>query len=938
MSNPDSSDLSPPVSAAKVLLLDAFGLIFRSYHAFVDRPILNAEGKNISAFFGFFKTLFQLVREQKPTHLVVMYDSRTPTFRDELYGQYKAQRDAAPDDLIAVLPEIEAMLAALGVPVMQRDGFEADDLIATGARWCREHEINCLIVSNDKDLLQMVGGTVKALRSGFKGGWSVVGPQEVFESRGVHPHQIADWLALVGDTADNIPGVKGIGDKTAIQLLSDYGSLDGIYENLEKITKVAVKKNLEEGRDAARLSKSLTILRDEMDLDFSLATTALRWKGGREASDLFLKQNAKSLAAEAATIAGLRVPSVPETTRNPDSERPEAVERPSAGPAVLTGDYETLTTLEALDAWILRLRAAGAAAVDVETDSLDTFAARLVGLSISCETAKAAYIPLICAESGSLSAPALLGTKEVLARLKPLFEDPQFKIVGQNFKFDWKVFRRHGLVIPRFGFDTMLAAWLLDAGAGLYGLETLGVNELGLRGVSFGDLVPKGKTFADVPLALASQYGAEDADLTWRLYEKLGPRLEAEGLSSLLYDLELPLAHLLARMEDEGILLKSEALESFGQELVLRIADLEKEIFALCGGKVFNLGSPKQLQEVLFVDRQLTPPPRAKIKTGWSTDSDILEELAEQDPVPAKILAWRTLSKLKSTYVDTLPALVNKITGRLHTQYIQTGTATGRIASKDPNLQNIPIREDDGRRIRQAFVPKPGCTFVSADYSQIELVVLAHLSQDTNLVAAFREGKDIHRQTASLMFSVPLEMVTSDMRRAAKAINFGLMYGMSAFRLANELKISRKEAQSFFDAYKREFSGVDAFFQTVIAGAEETGVVRTILGHRRALPNISGRNRVEKQAAERIAMNTPIQGSAADIVKTAMLHVDRALKEGNFQAKLLLQVHDELLLEVPFGELEAVTALLRREMEGAFALSVPLRVGIETGPTWGALH
>ncbi|HTH14454.1 MAG TPA: DNA polymerase I, partial [Spirochaetia bacterium] len=471
-----------------------------------------------------------------------------------------------------------------------------------------------------------------------------------------------------------------------------------------------------------------------------------------------------------------------------------------------------------------------------------------------------------------------------------------------------------------------------------YGLEVLGINHLGLKGVSFETLVGKGKTFADVPLTVASQYGAEDADLTWRLYEKLAPQLEAKGLRSLLDEVELPLAHLLARMEDEGIVLRGEELKTFGEELVFRIGEIEKEIWALCGGKTFNLGSPKQLQEVLFVDRQLTPPPRAKIKTGWSTDSDILEELADQDPVPAKILAWRTLSKLKSTYVETLPLLVNKVTGRLHTQYVQTGTATGRLASKDPNLQNIPIREEDGRRIRQAFVPQPGWTFVSADYSQIELVVLAHLCQDPNLVAAFRGGKDIHRQTAALMFRVGEEMVTSDMRRAAKAINFGLMYGMSAFRLANELKISRKEAQAFFDAYKREFAGVDLFFQNIIADAEKTGEVKTLLGHRRSLPNIAGRNRVEKQAAERVAMNTPIQGSAADIVKTAMLRVDRALREGNYRAKLLLQVHDELLLEVPADEVQVIQDLLRREMEGAVTLSVPLKVGIEAGSTWGELH
>ncbi len=924
----------------KVLLLDAFGLIFRSYHAFVDRPILNTEGRNISALFGFFKTLFQLVREQKPTHLAVMYDSRTPTFRDELYSEYKAQRDSAPDDLIAALPDIEAILLALGVPVMQRDGFEADDLIATGARWCKEQDVSCLIVSNDKDLLQMVGGSVKALRSGFKGGWTVVGPDEVLESRGVRPEQISDWLALVGDTADNIPGVKGIGDKTAVQLLADYGSLDGVYANLDKITKAALKKNLEEDRESAKLSKSLTVLRDDLDLGFSLETTALIWKPGREAADLFLKQNAKTLATEALTLSGaVAKPDLSTAALSPSAaaDTDTVAEAPAAGPAVLTGDYETVTTVEVLDAWVAKLKAAGEAAVDLETDTLDTFAARIVGLSLSCEEGKAAYVPLICAESGTLDAPALLETKTVLEKLKPLLQDPSFRVIGQNFKFDFKVLRRHGLTVPAW-WDTMLAAWLLDATAGVYGLETLGVTHLGLRGVSFADIVPKGKNFSDVPLKVASQYAAEDADLTWRLYKKFAPRIDSEKLASLLYDIELPLAHVLARMEDEGIVLRSSELHAFGQELAGRIAAIETEIWALCGGKTFNLGSPKQLQEILFVDRQLTPPPRAKIKTGYSTDSDILEELAEQDEVPRKILQWRTLTKLKSTYVETLPELVNPATGRLHTQYIQTGTATGRIASKDPNLQNIPIRDEDGRRIRQAFVPREGWTFVSADYGQIELVVLAHLSQDPALVAAFREGKDVHKQTAALMFAVPLEMVTADMRRAAKTINFGLMYGMSAFRLANELKISRKEAQTFFDAYKREFSGVDLFFQNVIAEAEKTGYVSTFLGRRRSLPNIAGRNRVEKQAAERVAMNSPIQGSAADIVKTAMLRVDKALREGGFQARLLLQVHDELLLEVPPAEIDAIQTLLRREMEGAFELSVPLRVGIEAGATWGELH
>ncbi|NNM67217.1 MAG: DNA polymerase I [Spirochaetales bacterium] len=914
---------------SKVVLIDAFGQIFRSYFAFAGKPLLSPEGKNVNAVFGFFKSLFQLVRELKPTHLAICYDSRTPTFRHEFFPDYKAHRDAAPEDLLSQLPDIENLINALGLPILQKDGFEADDVIATAATQCRADGVDCWIVSNDKDLLQLVGGSVLALRSDGKGGYKTFGPEEVFADKGVRPDQILDWLALVGDTSDNIPGVPGIGEVSAKKLLAERGSLGAIYADLSRITSEAQRKKLEAGKDSAFLSRKLAELRTDVDCGFSYDRVRLEWKVGSLASELFLKLNAKSLAAEALSLGkGSRAPLEP------------AAEDGRAGEATiqrLSGNYETVTTASDLHRWVEKVRQAGQAAFDFETDSLDTMSARLAGLSVCCSEGEAAYIPFLAEPTEELPGP-WLSESEVLEAFRALWEDPQFAVVGQNFKFDAKLLLRRGITLGRLHHDTMVAAWLLDAGATNYGLASLGVKYLGAEGLDFNEVVPKGKDFTAVEVPLATRYSCEDADLTWRLYKVFEPRLQERGLDHLMSGVEMPLTLILVQMEDAGILLQGRELDQYSHELAQRLADLEEEIFHLCGGKRFNLSSPKQLQEVLFVDRGLTPPPRSKIKTGWSTDSEVLEELSAEDPVPGKILAHRALAKLKSSYVDVLPTLVSAVTGRLHTQFLQTGTATGRLSSKDPNLQNIPIRDEDGRRIRRAFVPQPGWYFVSADYAQIELVVLAHLSKDPALTLAFREGQDIHRRTASLMFGVMEGLVTSEMRRAAKTINFGIMYGMSAFRLAGELKVPRKQAQEFWDAYQREFAGVGAYFQQVIKNAEQTGYVETLLGRRRVIPNISGRNRTEKQAAERIAMNTPIQGSAADIVKTAMLRVYRRLVAEKLEARILLQVHDELLLEVPGDEVEKVKEILRQEMESSVSLSVPLRVGIEVASNWGDMH
>lgn len=911
-----------------VYLIDAFAQIFRSYFAFAGKPLLNPDGKNVNAFFGFFKALFQLIKDKKPSHLAVVYDSRTPTFRSEIYPEYKAHRDAAPEDLLAQLPEIEEMLRVLGVPILQKDGFEADDLIATAATWCRAEEVPCWIVSGDKDLMQLVGGSVRMLRTDSRGQLIDYDAERVFADKGVRPDQIIDFLALLGDTSDNVPGVAGVGEKTAQKLLAEFGSLENLYNNLDKAGSESQRRKLAEGRESAWLSQRLVQLALDVDLGFPLPDLfdriQLQLKDARTAAQLFLKQNAKGLAADALALAGS---SAGERISAGESSEPA----PQTAGKEVTGQYDILLTSDQITAYFKALVQAGTFAFDLETDSLDTLSCRILGVSFSPAAGQAAYLPLAAPDA------ACPDQTFVLKELKVLLENPSLKLIAHNGKFDLKVLASHGIQVPSLYFDTMIAGWLLDANANSFSLETLALNVLGLEGLSFDSLVKKGQTFADVPLQTAARYSSEDSDLTFRLYEKFAADLQAQNLSSLMFDLEMPLTALLAKIEARGIRLLAPELQAYAVELEAGIASIQAEIWDLCGEQ-FNLGSPKQLQEILFVKRQLVPPPRAKIKTGYSTDSDILEELALQDPVPAKILRYRALTKLKSTYVDTLPLLIHPKTGRIHTQLVQTGTATGRLSSKDPNLQNIPIKDEEGRRIRRAFVPQDGWSFVSADYSQIELVVLAHLSGDKNLCAAFREGRDIHRSTASLMFGVFEEMVNNDMRRAAKTINFGIMYGMSAFRLANELKISRKEADRFLEAYNREFAGVRTWFENVVHDAEKNGLVTTMLGHKRALPNILGRNRVEKQAAERIAMNTPIQGSAADIVKVAMLRVEKRLAAEHLQARLILQVHDELLVECPDSEVEAVKALLREEMEGAVKLEVPLRVGVESAKTWGSLH
>lgn len=956
----ENGDKSP------LYILDVYAIVYRSYFAFLSRPLRNPSGQNVSAVYGFFKFLFSLFEQRKPEAFAAVFDSKGKTFRHEMYDAYKATRQKTPEDLIAQVPVVEEILTALGVPMLRREGYEADDVIATLARRCRAEGRECYVISGDKDLLQLVGGSVRALRpqEGFV--FRELGPAEVEEEWGVTPERILDYLSLTGDASDNVPGVRGIGDKTALKLLGQFKTLEDIYASLGEVKPDSLKAKLEAGRDDAALSRKLITLADGIDLGMaSLDELCLSKLDKAAAAPLFMREGMRSLAVGGAAAALPPAPPQAGAERAPrqapsagpglfDEAAGEAIAAaapaPSAEPApaaalfprepaaaraapepdrqpAVETSYACITTEEALASLVDECIAAGAAAFDTETDSIDSLSARIVGFSLSKAAGESFYVPIISPNAAALPVEA------AQRQLGRLFSSEAL-IVGHNVKYDLHVMCGIGLTVKNRLFDTMVAAWILDAESNSFSLESLAERILGLSGITFESIVEKGKTFESVPIETATRYAAEDADFTFRLYLYLKEELARQGLDGIFGGLEMPLVPVLAGMEEKGIVVNAGELRAYGVELEAALADIERQAWTLVGHD-FNLASTKQLQEVLFTERKL--PAQKRTKTGYSTDTSVLEELAPLDPVPELILRQRTLAKLKNTYVDTLADLAEK-SGRVHTTYIQTGAATGRLSSKDPNLQNIPIRDEEGRRIRAAFTAAPGCRLISADYSQIELVVMAHLSGDENLIKAFREGVDIHKRTAAFIFGIDEAEVTPEHRRVAKTINFGVIYGMSAFRLARDLRIPNGRAQGFIDAYFTTYSGIARFIAKTIAETEASGYTTTMFGRRRRIAAINSRNKTERQAAQRVAVNTPIQGSAADIVKRAMLKVDAALAAEMPEVSMLLQVHDELVFEAPEASVEAASALVKREMESAAELSVPLRVSVETAFSWGDMH
>ena len=998
-----------------VYILDSYGLIFRCYYAFISRPLTNQRGENVSALFGFFRNFHYILQHYKPGCIVAAMDSKTKTFRHEMYDLYKANRPKTPEDLHAQVPWICEVLEALGIPVLQCDGYEADDIIATVSRKCRESGRTCRILSGDKDLMQLVDESTQILKP-VTGGetWKVTGIEGVEAEWGVKPPQLLDLLSLYGDSADNIPGVRGVGVKTAAKLLNDYGTLEGIYEHLGDL-KGAVLTKLTEGRENAFFSQKLVRLCDTVpctDIDDAINKTGMTCNY-QAAADLLMKFGVPSVAKQYASLGvenGQGGGSLPlgdtslSPTPSPKGDTPlKTPEDLSEAPLTLTqndtSNYRALTTLSELTSYIDAALKSPQVAYDSETDGLDTITANILGFSLCYEAGKAVYIP-ISRQSDDLFADSTgIPLKDALTQLLRLFQAKSVTVAMHNAKFDLKVLATN---IKKAGFknaeltekilessiyDTMIYAWLQNperTGKNSYSLESLGEQILGLKGIEFSDIVEKGQTFADVPLEKAAPYGAEDADFTLKLaqaQQKGGftpstklrdrtasptqpPVVECNNSSVLpvvecrnsgvlpvvecrnsgvsrpplekLFQLEMRVLPILTKMELTGIHLDTATLHAYNKELTEGIAAAEQSIYKEVGHE-FNIASPKQLQTVLFEERGLKAG--KKTKTGYSTDTSVLEELAFEDPVPRMILDYREMAKLKSTYVEALPKLVDD-QGRIHTDFVQTGTATGRLSCRDPNLQNIPVRNEAGRRIRSAFTAPEGKVLISADYSQIELVVLAHLSGDKNMSQSFIDGTDVHKATAALIYGVAPDAVTPEMRRTAKTINFGVIYGMSAFRLARDLGISRTQASQFIENYFAQYSSVDAFIKDTIKKAEETGWVETLFGRRRPIMNINSRNKLEKAAAERIAVNTPVQGSAADIVKTAMLAVSDALKTSASPAHLLLQVHDELIFECPDDKatIDTTIALIKDKMENAVKLNVPLRVSIEYGKNWGEFH
>ena len=944
-----------------VYILDSYGLIFRCYFAFINRPLTNPRGENVSALFGFFRNLHYILQHYKPGYIFAAMDSKTKTFRHEMYDQYKATRPKTPEDLHAQIPWICDTLKALGIPVLQCDGYEADDIIATVARKCREEGRSCRILSGDKDLMQLVDEATQIMKpeTGAQT-WKVTGIDGVEAEWGVKPPQLLDLLSLYGDTADNIPGVHGVGVKTASKLLNDYGDLDGIYEHIDEI-KGAMQKKLADGKKDAYFSRDLVRLCDTVpcpDIDTAINSDKYTFNY-KAAAELLMSYGLPSVAKSYATLEvekgalkksdGGVAGDAPAEGVAEDGLPAEA--RGSLPPLTQndTSNYKALTNLADLTAFIDSALKAKAIAYDSETDGLDTITANILGFSLCYQESKAVYIP-VARDGGDLfSQSEGLPLKDALTQLLRLFDAKDLTIVMHNAKFDLKVLATN---IKKAGFkdaetiinrilktplhDTMIFAWLQNPeriGKNSYSLEFLGETVLGLKGIEFSELVAKGQTFADVPLEKATPYAAEDADFTLKLYKAQEKDFKEKAD---LFQLEMQILPILTQMELTGIHLDTATLHAYNKELTEGIAAAEQAIYKEVGHE-FNIASPKQLQTVLFEERGLKAG--KKTKTGYSTDTSVLEELAVLDPVPRMILDYREMAKLNSTYVEALPKLTDS-QGRIHTDFVQTGTATGRLSCREPNLQNIPVRNEAGRRIRSAFTAPEGKVLISADYSQIELVVLAHLSGDQNMSRSFIEGTDVHKATAALIYGVTPDAVTPEMRRTAKTINFGVIYGMSAFRLANDLGISRTQASMFIDNYFRMYSSVDTFIKETIKKAEDTGYVETILGRRRPILAINSRNKIEKSAAERIAVNTPVQGSAADIVKKAMIAVSATLEESASPAKLLLQVHDELIFECPDDKavIDKTIALIKDKMENAVKLTVPLRVSIEYGKNWGEFH
>ncbi|HEY3307825.1 MAG TPA: DNA polymerase I [Desulfuromonadaceae bacterium] len=898
-------------------LVDGSSYIYRAY--FAIRHLSSPSGHPTNAIYGFVQMLLKLLKDHDPKHVAVVFDAGRTTFRTELYPEYKANRVAMPDDLRVQVGPIREVVRAFNIPTLELQGFEADDIIGTLAAKFANNGGKVIVVTGDKDLMQIVTDRVTLLDT-MKG--SASGVTEVIERFGVKPELVTDILGLAGDSSDNIPGVPGIGEKTAMKLIHEFGSLDQLLERTGEV-KGKNSEKLREFREQALLSRRLATIDCHVPVEISLDELATQEPDQTALNDFFKRYGFTTLIKELTARATLP-----------------------------TEDYCTVVYPAELDKLLSALQQAGLFAFDLETTSLDPREARLVGLSFSFKDHEAFYVPVghtipssqadlfSRAQGAEILHPSQLCQESVLECLRPLLENPALRKVGQNIKYDLQVLANHGIRLAGTWFDTMLASYVLNPTRKGHGLDALVLEHLSHKMISYSEVTGTGKAqknFAQIEIDAASRYACEDADATWLLRNKLEPKLAESGLEELFHTLEMPLLTVLAEMENHGVLLDINMLERLSKDFAARLTELEGRIFELAGGP-FNVNSPKQMGEVLFDQMGLQTGKKTSGKTGWSTDNEVLTALAEEHEIARLILDYRGVAKLKSTYSDALPRLVNPRTGRVHTSYNQTVTNTGRLSSSEPNLQNIPIRSEEGRMIRHAFIAPPGQVILSADYSQIELRVLAHLSGDQVFCHAFANDEDIHTRTASEVFGLFPEMVTPDMRRQAKTINFGIIYGQGAFSLAKQLGIARKTADEFINTYKDRHRGAIDFLEACIRQAEETGCVTTLLGRRLPIPEINSSNGNIRAFAQRNAINYPIQGSAADIIKSAMLRVDRRIRAEGLKSRLIMQVHDELVLEVPEDELLLVEQLVEEEMSQAVETRVPLKVDISYGKNWSEAH
>jgi len=927
-----------------LVLVDGSSYLYRAFHAFP--PLTNAAGEPTGAMYGVLNMLKSLISQVQPTHIAVVFDAKGKTFRDEMFEQYKSHRPPMPDDLRKQIQPLHDMIRALGIPLLVVEGVEADDVIGTLALQASRLGKKVLISTGDKDMAQLVDDNIMLINTMNN---SLLDREGVIEKYGIPPELIIDYLALMGDSADNIPGVAGVGEKTALGLLQGIGSMAEIYANLEKVAELPI-------RGAKKLGEKLLAEKTNADLSYTLATIKTDVELNVTTDELLLGESQNDHLIEyfaryefkrwlnevmnnsdsitQTTEKAVKMNQYQATSPAQNSVGNSAVENTPKIQIDRT-KYEALLTQADLTRWIEKLNAAKLIAVDTETDSLDYMSANLVGISFALENGESAYLPL---QLDYLDAPKTLEKSTALAAIRSILENPDIHKIGQNIKFDESIFARHGIELQGVEFDTMLLSYTLNS-TGRHNMDDLAKRYLGHETIEFESIAGKGKgqlTFNQIPLEQATEYAAEDADVTMKLQQVLWLKLQEEPTLVELYKtMELPLLHVLSRMERTGVLIDSDALFIQSNEIATRLTALEEQAYELAG-QPFNLASTKQLQEILF-DKLGLPVLQKTPKGAPSTNEEVLEELAYSHELPKILVEHRGLSKLKSTYTDKLPQMVNSQTGRVHTSYHQAVTATGRLSSSDPNLQNIPIRNEEGRRIRQAFIAREGYSIVAADYSQIELRIMAHLSGDQGLINAFSQGKDIHRSTAAEIFGVSLDEVTSEQRRNAKAINFGLIYGMSAFGLSRQLGISRPDAQKYMDLYFQRYPGVQQFMTDIREKAKAQGYVETLFGRRLYLPDINSSNAMRRKGAERVAINAPMQGTAADIIKRAMIKLDEVIRHDP-DIEMIMQVHDELVFEVRSEKVEFFREQIKQHMEAAAELVVPLIVEVGVGQNWDEAH